>query len=108
MPYCQVKSVTRKAGGRITLFGQPRSTPSPPHTCGGEGRGEEVPCSMGGSWKGASTRRTPLPVPLPALPRGEWTSSDALRGMCKKMRCAQEQRNLPFPEVRCALSQVRG
>src|SRR5580692_1027143 len=33
----------------LTLRVVPSS--SPPHTCGGEGWGEEAPCSMGGSWR---------------------------------------------------------
>ena len=39
-------------------------SPSPPHTCGGEGRGEEDSGSRKGSF--------PLPIPLPAA-RGEGT-----------------------------------
>src|SRR5580658_8958755 len=58
-------------------FWQLRLSPSPPQTCGGEGRGEEVRPSS-----------APLPIPLPAR-RGEGTLSYDFKTICQKVRCAR-------------------
>src|SRR5208337_4702314 len=58
---------------RVSLFRRVWLSPSPPHACGGEGWGEEVPSC-----------NTPLPFPLPA-PRGEGTSSNDFKGICQKV-----------------------
>src|SRR5277367_3289198 len=54
-------------------------SPSPPHTCGGEGRGEEVRSSI-----------APLLISLPAR-RGEGTLSDVDKIICQKVRCAHSR-----------------